>query len=31
MSVPEYRGPYSLWRKMRKTGEDFNHLSDRHF
>ena len=27
----EYRGPYSLWRKMRNTGEDFNHLPDRHF
>ena len=27
----EYREPYSLWRKMRKTGEDFNHLSSRHF
>lgn len=27
----EYREPYSLWRKMRKTGEDFNHLANRHF
>lgn len=27
----EYREPYSLWRKMRKTGVDFNHLPDRHF
>ena len=27
----EYRQPYSLWRKMRKTGVDFNHLPDRHF
>ncbi len=27
----EYREPYSLWRKMRKTGEDFNHLTTRHF
>lgn len=25
-----YREPYSLWRKMRKTGEDFNHLRSRH-
>jgi len=27
----EYREPYSLWRKMRKKGVDFNHLPDRHF
>ena len=27
----EYREPYSLWRKMRKTGMDFNHLTTRHF
>ena len=27
----EFREPYSLWRKMRKTGVDFNHLLDRHF
>ena len=27
----EYREPYSLWRKIRKTGVDFNHLPDRHF
>jgi len=27
----EFREPYSLWRKMRKTGVDFNHLPDRHF
>ena len=27
----EYRKPYSLWRKMRKTGMDFNHLPYRHF
>ena len=27
----EYREPYSLWRKMRKTGVNFNHLPDRHF
>lgn len=27
----DYRLPYSLWRKMRKTGDDFNHLKYRHF
>ena len=27
----EYRQPYSLWRKMRKFGDDFNHLKYRHF
>ena len=27
----EYRQPYSLWRKMRKYGHDFNHLKYRHF
>ena len=27
----EYRKPYSLWRKMRKFGDDFNHLKYRHF
>jgi len=27
----EYRKPYSLWRKMRRTHEDLNHLSDRHY
>ncbi|MDE7388289.1 MAG: HD domain-containing protein, partial [Muribaculaceae bacterium] len=27
----EYRKPYSLWRKMRKYGDDFNHLRYRHF
>lgn len=27
----EYRQPYSLWRKMRKYGEDFDHLKYRHF
>ena len=27
----EYREPYSLWRKMRKTGVDFNHLPARLF
>ncbi len=27
----EYRRPYSIWRKMRKYGDDFNHLKYRHF
>ena len=27
----EYRKPYSVWRKMRKYGDDFNHLKYRHF
>lgn len=27
----EYRRPYSVWRKMRKFGDDFNHLKYRHF
>ncbi|MBQ9577455.1 MAG: bifunctional (p)ppGpp synthetase/guanosine-3',5'-bis(diphosphate) 3'-pyrophosphohydrolase [Muribaculaceae bacterium] len=27
----EYRKPYSLWRKMRRTHEDLNHLPDRHY
>lgn len=27
----EYRKPYSIWRKMRKYGDDFNHLKYRHF
>lgn len=27
----EYRKPYSLWRKMAKYGDDFNHLKYRHF
>lgn len=27
----EYRKPYSLWRKMQKFGDDFNHLKYRHF
>lgn len=27
----EYREPYSIWRKMRKYGDDFNHLKYRHF
>ncbi|MCH5224876.1 MAG: bifunctional (p)ppGpp synthetase/guanosine-3',5'-bis(diphosphate) 3'-pyrophosphohydrolase [Muribaculaceae bacterium] len=26
-----YRQPYSIWRKMRKYGDDFNHLKYRHF
>ncbi len=27
----EYRKPYSIWRKMHKFGDDFNHLKYRHF
>lgn len=27
----EYRHPYSIWRKMHKFGDDFNHLKYRHF
>ena len=27
----EYREPYSLWRKMRRTGIEFYHLPGRHF
>jgi len=27
----EYREPYSVWRKMAKYGDDFNHLKYRHF
>lgn len=27
----EYRHPYSIWRKMHKQGDDFNHLKYRHF
>lgn len=27
----EYRHPYSLWRKMHKYGDDFDHLKYRHF
>jgi len=27
----EYRMPYSVWRKMAKYGDDFNHLKYRHF
>ena len=26
----EYRPPYSIWRKMQKTGDDFNHIAFRH-
>ncbi len=26
-----YRHPYSIWRKMKKYGDDFNHLKYRHF
>ncbi|MCM1152412.1 MAG: HD domain-containing protein [Muribaculum sp.] len=26
-----YRQPYSLWRKMKKYGDDFDHLKYRHF
>lgn len=26
----EFRPPYSIWRKMQKTGDDFNHISFRH-
>ena len=29
--VVEYREPYSIWRKMHKYGDDFNHLKYRHF
>lgn len=27
----EYRQPYSIWRKMHKYGDDFEHLKYRHF
>lgn len=27
----DFRRPYSLWRKMKKYGDDFNHLKYRHF
>lgn len=27
----QYRQPYSIWRKMHKYGDDFNHLKYRHF
>ena len=26
-----YRAPYSVWRKMQKYGDDFNHLKYRHY
>ena len=26
-----YHAPYSIWRKMRKSGDDFNHVPFRHF
>lgn len=29
--VVDYRRPFSLWRKMKKHGDDFNHLKYRHF
>ena len=29
--VVEYRMPYSIWRKMQKYGDDFNHLKYRHY
>ena len=25
-----YRAPYSIWRKMKRTGDDFNHIPFRH-
>lgn len=28
--VVDYRRPFSLWRKMKKYGDDFNHLKYRH-
>lgn len=27
----DYRRPFNLWRKMKKYGDDFNHLKYRHF
>lgn len=27
----DYRRPFNLWRKMKKWGDDFNHLKYRHF
>ncbi len=27
----DYRRPFNLWRKMKKEGDDFNHLKYRHF
>lgn len=29
--VVDFRRPFSLWRKMRKYGDDFNHLKYRHY
>lgn len=29
--VVDFRRPFSLWRKMKKYGDDFNHLKYRHF
>ncbi len=29
--VVDFRRPFSIWRKMNKYGEDFNHLKYRHF
>lgn len=29
--VVDYRRPFSLWRKMKKYGEDFNHIKYRHY
>ena len=29
--VVDFRRPFSLWRKMHKYGDDFNHLKYRHF
>lgn len=29
--IVDYRRPFSLWRKMKKYGEDFNHLKYRHY
>lgn len=27
----DYRQPYSIWRKMIKTGDDYNHIKHKHF
>lgn len=29
--IVDYRRPFSLWRKMKKYGEDFDHLKYRHY
>lgn len=29
--IVDFRRPFSLWRKMKKYGDDFNHLKYRHF